>query len=550
MKKVKTGFLGNGFLEKKYKQKIKSGQKFCYKNSKFIKKDFVLQLIETVLFSGDRVCLEGNNQKQADFFAKELTKLNPKKVNNLHLVQSSIVLPEHIQILKSGIVSKIDFSYSGPQAKPLAEIIKSRKVELGAIHTYIELYARYFIDLTPNVSFIVAESADKEGNLFFGNNSEDTPVIVEATKSKFGIVVAQVCKIVNKLPRVDIPKDYVDFIIETGEKYYIQPLFTRDPAKITKEQIFMAMLVLKGIYLPYKVKTLNHGIGNATAAIELILPTYGKKLGLKGKYATHWVLNPHPTLIPAIEEGFVKNIYSFGGEPGMEDYIKFRKEIFCVGQDGTLKSNRLYAHLAGLYGIDMFIGSTLQIDQFGNSSAATFGRIAGFGGAPNLGSTPPGRRHLSESFSMCKDKKVRYSLGRKLVVQITPTITSKGIPVFVEELDAVKFYKEKILPYVPIMIYSDQITHLVTEQGIACLYKCDTEQERQLAVSSVAGDTVVGKKVSLQEKTFLRQKGIFISPQDLGIKFDDATENLLSAKSFDELVKISKGHYHPVVVSD
>ncbi len=535
-------------LEKKYKEKINRGKKFCYKNSKFIKKGFIQQLIESVVFSGDRVCLEGDNQKQADFLARELTKLDPKKIKNLHLVQSSIVLPEHIQLINSGIVKKIDFAYSGPQAKPLAESIKSKKVELGAIHTYIELYARYFIDLTPNVSFIVAESADKEGNLFLGHNSEDTPVIVEATKSKYGIVIAQVCRIVKTVPRVDIPKDYIDFIIETKQKYYLQPLFTRDPSKITREQIFMAMLALKGIYLPYKVQTLNHGIGNATAAIELILPTYGEQLGMKGKYATHWVLNPHPTLIPAIENGFVKNIYSFGGEPGMEKYIKFRKEIFCVGPDGTLKSNRLYAHMCGLYGIDMFIGSTLQIDQFGNSSAATFGRIAGFGGAPNLGSTPPGRRHLTESFLMCEKKINKYSTGRKLVVQITPTFTAKGIPVFVEELDAEKFYKEKILSYVPIMIYSDQITHIVTEQGIACLHLCSDEKERQLAVASVAGDTSVGRNVTLEQKQLLRRKKIFITPQDLGIKFDEATDNLLSAKSFDDLVKISKGYYNPLIV--
>jgi hypothetical protein len=42
----------------------------------------------------------------------------------------------------------------------------------------------------------------------------------------------------------------------------------------------------------YGIKRLNHGIGFNTAAIELILPTYAEKLGLKGKIATHWALNP------------------------------------------------------------------------------------------------------------------------------------------------------------------------------------------------------------------------------------------------------------------
>ena len=45
------------------------------------------------------------------------------------------------------------------------------------------------------------------------------------------------------------------------------------------------MLAIKGIYAPYGVQRLNHGIGFNTAAIELLLPTYGEKLGLKGKIA-------------------------------------------------------------------------------------------------------------------------------------------------------------------------------------------------------------------------------------------------------------------------
>ena len=47
-----------------------------------------------------------------------------------------------------------------------------------------------------------------------------------------------------------------------------------------------------------------------------------QSLGLKGKICTHWALNPHPTLIPAIEAGFVESVHSFGSEVGMEDYIR------------------------------------------------------------------------------------------------------------------------------------------------------------------------------------------------------------------------------------
>ena len=176
------------------------------------------------------------------------------------------------------------------------------------------------MDLTPHVALIATVQADRNGNLYTGPNTEDTPTIVEATAFKSGIVVAQVNELVDQVSRVDIPGGQVDFIVKSEKPFYVEPLFTRDPASVTETQILMAMMAIKGIYSEYGVRRLNHGIGFPTAAIELLLPTYGERLGLKGKVATHWALNPHPTLIPAIESGWVEQIHSFGGEVGMEDY--------------------------------------------------------------------------------------------------------------------------------------------------------------------------------------------------------------------------------------
>jgi malonate decarboxylase alpha subunit len=132
-------------------------------------------------------------------------------------------------------------------------------------------------------------------------------------------------EVVDKVPRVDIPGDQVDFIVKAEKPFYVEPLFTRDPASITEGQILMAMMAIKDIYARYGVRRLNHGIGFPTAAIELLLPTYGARLGLKGKVATQWALNPHPTLIPAIESGWVEQIRCFGSEVGMDDYMSTRR---------------------------------------------------------------------------------------------------------------------------------------------------------------------------------------------------------------------------------
>ncbi len=293
--------------------------------------DSIVDLLTSVIEPGDRVCLEGNNQKQADFLARALTSLDPAVVHDLHMVQSVLALPEHLDVFEKGIASKLDFSFSGPQGARLARLASSGQIAIGAIHTYLELFARYFVDLTPNVALICAQAADREGNLYTGGNTEDTPAIVEATAFRSGIVVAQVNEVVDTLPRVDIPADWVNYVIQSPTPHFIEPLFTRDPSQISEIQVLMAMMAIKGIYAEYGVQRLNHGIGFDTAAIELLLPTYGESLGLKGRICRHWALNPHPALIPAIEAGWVESVHSFGSEVGMENYVRARPDVFFTG---------------------------------------------------------------------------------------------------------------------------------------------------------------------------------------------------------------------------
>jgi len=507
-------------------------------------------LLEAVIRPGDRVCLEGDNQKQADLLAGALATVDAHHVHDLHMVQSGVVLPEHLDVFERGIAKRLDYSYSGPQSARIAKMLFGGKIELGAVHTYLELFARYFIDLTPHVALIAAVSADREGNLYTGPNTEDTPTVVEATAFKDGVVIAQVNEIVDKVPRVDIPGDRVHFVVRADKPFFVEPLFTRDPAAITEGQILTAMLALKGIYGPYGIKRLNHGIGFNTAAIELLLPTYGERLGLKGKIASRFALNPHPALIPAIESGWVEQIHSFGSEVGMDDYIRARSDVFFTGDDGSLRSNRAFCQVAGLYACDMFIGSTLQIDLQGNSSTITTARIAGFGGAPNMGSDARGRRHPTEPWLRAgqeadPDGPATLRRGRKLVVQIGETFGDKNIPLFVEKLDALILAEKLKLELAPLMIYADDVTHIVTEEGIANLLLCRDKDEREQAIRGVAGYTDVGRARNKKMVQRLRERGAIRRPEDLDIDPLDADRSLLAARSIKDLVRWSGGLYAP-----
>ncbi len=283
----------------------------CRPGTKICPPGRATELLEAIVEPGDRVAIEGDNQKQADFLAAALAKANPMRLHDLHMVQSVLALPDHLAVFERGIANRLDFAFAGPQSRKLAELVSAGVLKIGAIHTYLELYARMLVDLTPRVALVVADKADREGNLYTGPNTEDTPVIVEATAFGGGIVVVQVNEIVDRLPRVDIPGGWVDIVVQSPARYAIEPLFTRDPAKIREDKILMAMMAIAAVYQPYEIRRLNHGIGYATAAIELILPTFSAARGLNGKVATNLVLNPHPTQIPAIEAGFIDNVYCF-----------------------------------------------------------------------------------------------------------------------------------------------------------------------------------------------------------------------------------------------
>src|ERR1700678_3851342 len=221
--------------------------------------DKTVQTLEALIQSGDRILIEGDNQKQADFLSRSLAKVDPEKLHDLHLIISSISRPEHLTLFELGIAKKIDFPFAAPQSLRVSQLLEDGKLEIGAIHTYVELYARLLVDLVPNVVLVCAERADAEGNIYTGPNTEDTPVIVEAAAFHDGIVVVQANQIVDKLLRVDNPASWIDVVVKADRPFAIEPLFTRDPRHIEELQILIGMIVIRGIYERHQVHSLPPG---------------------------------------------------------------------------------------------------------------------------------------------------------------------------------------------------------------------------------------------------------------------------------------------------
>ena len=119
------------------------------------------------------------------------------------------------------------------------------------------------------------------------------------------------------------------------------------------------------------------------------------------------------------------------------------------------------------------------------------------------------------------------------------------MPTFVESLDAIQVGADAHLPLAPVMIYGDDVSHVVTEEGIAYLYKAQSMDERRAALAAIAGVSPIGVSSDPREVERLRQNGLVAFPEDLGVQSTDARRTLLAAKSIEDLVDWSGGLYHP-----
>ena len=166
-----------------------------------------------------------------------------------------------------------------------------------------------------------------------------------------------------------------------------------------------------------------------------------------------------------------------------------------------------------------------------------------------MGSDVRGRRHPSAPWLAAGREATNHptalARGRKLVVQIVETFGEKMVPSFVETLDGLAMADELKLELAPVMIYGDDVSHVVTEEGIANLLLCRSAEDREQAIRGVAGFTPVGRGRDRKAVDELRKRGVIQRPEDLAIDPLDATRQLLAAHSIEDLVTWSGGLYHP-----
>ena len=95
------------------------------------------------------------------------------------------------------------------------------------------------------------------------------------------------------------------------------------------------------------------------------------------------------------------------------------------------------------------------------------------------------------------------------------------------------------------MVYADDVTHVLTEEGLAHLHRCEELEQRMAAIRAVAGYTDIGLAADPAQTQALRDAGIVQTPEDLGIDRRRANRQMLAAKSIRDLVEWSGDLYNP-----
>jgi malonate decarboxylase alpha subunit len=239
----------------------------------------------------------------------------------------------------------------------------------------------------------------------------------------------------------------------------------------------MAMMAMKGIYAEYGVTRLNHGIGFDTAAIELLLPTYATDLGLKGKICTHWALNPHPTLIPGHRIGLrrIGALLRFGSRHGRTTSRPVPTSSSLALTAACAQTGRSArrpactpATCSSVQPCRWTSPATVRRRRWGAHHRLRWRAEHGFRSARSAprqrrrgsrpGARPTDPRPSAAASWSCRWSRPSANTWRRFS-------SKNSMPGNCKKVDG-----HAELP--PIMIYGDDVSHIVTEEGIANLLLC------------------------------------------------------------------------------
>ena len=88
------------WTKRRHAKQLKLEMAAKYADGCIIPAEDIIKVLEILITPGDKVVLEGNNQKQADFLSRSLIQVNPEILHDLHMIMPSVGRPEHLDLFE------------------------------------------------------------------------------------------------------------------------------------------------------------------------------------------------------------------------------------------------------------------------------------------------------------------------------------------------------------------------------------------------------------------------------------------------------------------
>ena len=236
----------------------------------------------------------------------------------------------------------------------------------------------------------------------------------------------------------------------------------------------------------------------------------------------------------------------------MEDYIRARPDVFFTGpgrqpalQPRLLPGGRAL-RLRPVHRLDAADRPRRQqLDRDARrASPASAAR-------PTWAPTRAGRRHASPRLAQGRPRGARRPTGADAARAEAGGADGRDLPRahapgLRREARCLELAESAGMELPPVMIYGDDVTHILTEEGIANLLLCRSDEEREQAIRGVAGYTAGrarARQAHGREPARPRR-----DPPPRGPRHRPARRrprNLLAARSIKDLVRASGGLYDP-----
>ena len=404
-------------------------------------------LLEAVIEPGDRVCLEGNNQKQADFLPRRWRRSTRRASTTCTWCSRCWRCPSISTCSSAASPRKLDFSFSGPQGARIAQLLGGRPASRSARSTPTSSCSRrYFVDLTPQRrAGRRRRRPTAHGNLYTGPNTEDTPAIVEATAFKSGIVIAQVNEIVDDGCRASTSRPTGSTSWSQADKPLLHRAAVharpgadhRDPGADGDDGDQGHLRRVRRAAAEPRHRLRHRRDRAAAADLWRVARPEGQDLPALGAQSASGA-DPR-------DRGRLGRARAFASAPSSawRTTSRARPDVFFTGPDGShALATARSARPPGHYACDMFIGSTLQIDLAGqllDRDARPHRRLRRRAEHGRRRARPPPRQPgLAEGRprGAAGAGDAARRAGSKLVVQMVETFREHMQPAFVETLDA------------------------------------------------------------------------------------------------------------------